>query len=64
MIEFLKHAFGLCGENHPSLLYSLGIMPIIIGFWGKFKYFMLGFISSLKNFVVNVGLFHRLSKKR
>jgi hypothetical protein len=64
MIEFLKHAFGLCGENHPSLLYSLGIMPIIIGVWVKFKFLILRFISNLKNFVMNVGLFHRLSKKR
>ncbi len=23
MIEFIRHAFGLCGEAHPSVLYFL-----------------------------------------
>ena len=29
MIEFLKHALGLCGEPHPSLLTILASMPIV-----------------------------------
>jgi hypothetical protein len=29
MIEFLKHAFGFCGEPHPSLLTLLASTPII-----------------------------------
>ncbi len=32
MIEFLKHALGLCGEPHPSLLTLLASTPII-GYW-------------------------------
>ena len=29
MIEFLKHATGMCGEPHPSLLTMLYGSPII-----------------------------------
>ncbi len=29
MIEFIKHALGLCGEPHPSLLTFLASTPII-----------------------------------
>ena len=29
MIEFLKHAIGICGEPHPSLLTALASIPII-----------------------------------
>jgi|TARA_A100001391_G_scaffold203998_1_gene198108 hypothetical protein len=29
MIEFLKHALGICGEPHPSLLTLLMGTPII-----------------------------------
>ena len=41
MIEFLRHALGLCGEPHPSLLTALASMPFI-GYWfvilkNKFK---------------------------
>ena len=32
MIEFLRHALGLCGEPHPSLLTLLASTPII-GYW-------------------------------
>ena len=32
MIEFLRHALGLCGEPHPSLLTVLASMPFI-GYW-------------------------------
>ena len=29
IIEFLKHALGLCGEPHPSLLTLLGGAPVL-----------------------------------
>ena len=29
IIEFLRHALGLCGEPHPSLLTLLGGAPVI-----------------------------------
>ena len=29
MIEFLRHALGLCGEPHPSLLWLLMSTPIV-----------------------------------
>jgi len=29
MIEFLKHATGMCGEPHPSLLTLLASLPFI-----------------------------------
>ncbi len=29
MIEFLKHAFGFCGEPHPSLLTLLIGTPVL-----------------------------------
>ena len=29
MVEFVKHLLGCCGEGHPSLLYLLGVTPII-----------------------------------
>ena len=29
IIEFLRHATGLCGESHPSLLTLLGGAPVI-----------------------------------
>jgi hypothetical protein len=29
MIEFLRHALGLCGEPHPSLLWLLMSTPIL-----------------------------------
>tara|TARA_R110001583_G_scaffold41025_4_gene130649 strand:- start:399 stop:530 length:132 start_codon:yes stop_codon:yes gene_type:complete len=32
MIEFLRHAIGLCGEPHPSLLTALAGIPLI-GYW-------------------------------
>lgn len=35
MLEAIKHLFGICGEGHPSILYGLGILPIILGFRGK-----------------------------
>jgi hypothetical protein len=31
MIEIIKHAFGFCGEGHPSLLYLCGIWPLLLG---------------------------------
>ena len=29
IIEFLRHAIGLCGEPHPSLLTLLGGAPVL-----------------------------------
>jgi hypothetical protein len=29
IIEFLRHATGLCGEPHPSLLTLLGGFPVL-----------------------------------
>ena len=29
IIEFLRHALGLCGEPHPSLLTLLGGFPVL-----------------------------------
>ena len=29
MIEFLRHALGLCGEPHPSLLNLLIATPVL-----------------------------------
>ena len=29
MVEFLRHAFGLCGEPHPSLLTLIFGTPIV-----------------------------------
>ena len=29
VVEFLRHALGLCGEPHPSLLTLLGGVPVI-----------------------------------
>ena len=29
MIEFLRHALGLCGEPHPSLLNFLIATPVL-----------------------------------
>ena len=45
MIEFLRHAFGLCGEGHPSLLYGLGIVP----FLGRIKHYLVLAFSGVKN---------------
>ena len=37
MIEFLRHATGLCGEPHPSLLTILFGTPIVGDIYYKFK---------------------------
>jgi|TARA_R100000353_G_C6376471_1_gene160632 hypothetical protein len=37
MIEFLKHATGLCGEPHPSLLTLLAGTPIASYLIYKYK---------------------------
>ena len=37
MIEFLKHATGLCGEPHPSLLTLLCGTPILSYVIYRFK---------------------------
>jgi len=41
MLEIIKHSLGLCGESHPSLLYSAGI--VVMGYnycwcWVKAKF--------------------------
>ena len=30
MVEALRHMLGCCGEGHPSLLYLLGITPLVV----------------------------------
>jgi len=37
MIEFLKHALGLCGEPHPSLLTLLMGTPVLSFLIYRFK---------------------------
>jgi len=37
MIEFFKHALGLCGEPHPSLLTLLMGTPAVTYILYKFK---------------------------
>ena len=39
MIEFLRHALGLCGEPHPSLLTLLMGTPALGYILYKFKQF-------------------------
>jgi len=39
--------FGLCGENHPSILYLFGIMPLINQVKGLYH----EFISYVKTFL-------------
>ena len=29
MLEFLRHALGLCGEPHPSLLWLIMSTPVV-----------------------------------
>ena len=41
MIEFLRHATGLCGEPHPSLLTILLTTPII----GYMVYYFKNFFN-------------------
>ena len=38
MIEFIKHALGICGEPHPSLLTLLASTPIIGYFFVRLKH--------------------------
>ena len=40
MIEFLRHALGLCGEPHPSLLNFLMDTPILGWVIIKIKYLL------------------------
>ena len=42
MIEFLRHALGLCGEPHPSLLTALASIPFV-------GYFFVWLREKLKN---------------
>ena len=37
MIEFLKHATGLCGEPHPSLLTLIFGTPVLSYVYYKIK---------------------------
>jgi len=38
MVELFRHAFGLCGEGHLSLIYLIGLGPAIVitGYLKKF----------------------------
>lgn len=40
MVEAIKHLLGCCGEGHPSLLYLLGMTPLIV----MRSYFVRGFV--------------------
>lgn len=44
MIEVFKHIFGFCGEGHPSLLCTMGILPILIAF--KTHFLRIGYMVS------------------
>ena len=37
MVEFLRHALGLCGEPHPSLLTLIASMPLLGYYIHKLK---------------------------
>ncbi len=37
MVEILKHALGLCGEPHPSLLTLIASMPLLGYYIHKLK---------------------------
>lgn len=37
MIDFLRHAIGICGEPHPSLLSLLLGTPLVGYLYYKFK---------------------------
>ena len=45
MIEIIRHMFGLCGENHPSILYLLGVTPFV----NHIKILWYQFTSYVKN---------------
>lgn len=51
MIEVIRHAFGFCGEGHPSLLCMLGIGPILLAF----KTYILA-IGSMISSSIKLGL--------
>lgn len=41
MIEFFKHATGLCGEGHPNLLLGGGVLVVAYRYcwcWLKMKF--------------------------
>jgi len=42
MIEILRHAFGLCGDSHPTIFYLLGAAPVL---------FMSGYFKSILKFL-------------
>ena len=35
MIDLLKHIFGLCGDGHPSIIYGISLLPIILNYKNK-----------------------------
>lgn len=54
MVEAVKHLLGCCGEGHPSLLYLLGVTPLIV----MRGYFIKGFTLVLlvvKNYLGRLG---------
>lgn len=32
MVEVIKHIFGLCGDGHPSIIYGIGFIPVLLHF--------------------------------
>jgi hypothetical protein len=48
-MEFIKHLFGFCGEQHPSIIYLLSSVPFIGGVVYFWRTRITGVISSLKN---------------
>lgn len=50
MIEFLRHAFGLCGEGHPSIFFALGLGPFLMLIRMKFSSWIRSIRSHLQAF--------------
>lgn len=57
MGELLNHLFGTCGDGHPSILYSLGIVPALLVFKDKI-------ILCVKSFLIHLGLIRYPNKKQ
>lgn len=50
MIEFIKHALGLCGEGHPNIFVMVGIGPFLILIKMKFNLWLTGIKNHLQVF--------------
>jgi hypothetical protein len=51
MEEAFKHFFGLCGEGHPSFLYTCGLIPFLLWFKGTIRLYYRLTILSVKSFL-------------